>query len=195
MAITVRPGDSRHVSVTEEVIETDPPNRVTFAAEGTITVTGELIGGFAGTSLDPVEVGISVDGSRTVDIDLTGDATLRLDTVDVGVETPGAGDLSPGMDAASDGESESADDSPGAIAFTLEGAIGDVRGEAVETIAGGDPSLESTTFDVGGAVETDGGVADDVLLEVRILGYGVAVYRNGSIAVDTGGTPDGVGLR
>ncbi|USZ72529.1 hypothetical protein [Natronosalvus halobius] len=188
MSVHVDIGENRTVRLTDERIECRPPNRVAFAAEGVITVTRELLGEFEGASLKPVRVDISVDESRTVRTDLEKEASLRLETVDVGVETPNTDDLSPGMDtvSASSGDgTESTDASPGAIAFSVEGAIVDVPMETLDLITDGSPSLESVVFAVDDPVRTDGG-SDDVVFSLGLLGHRITIYRNGAIDVGTG---------
>ncbi|UTF52574.1 hypothetical protein [Natronosalvus rutilus] len=188
MSVHVDIGENRNVRLTDERIECRPPNRIAFAAEGVITVTSELLGEFEGTSLKPVRVDISVDESRTVRTDLEEEASLRLETVDVGVETPDTDDLSPGMDtvSASSGDStESTDASPGAIAFSVEGAIIDVPTETFDPITDGSPSLESIVFAVDDSVRTDGG-SDDAIFSLGLLGRRIVIYRNGVIDVGTG---------
>lgn len=193
MSVTIDIEENQDVRVTEEVIDANPPDGIAFAAEGVVTVTKSLLDDFAGASLQPVRVAFSVDGSRTVETDLEGAPSLRLDTVDIGVETPDTGDLSPGTDSietATEAESDSTDAPPGAIAFTVEGAIRDVSATSCERIATGSPTLESITFAVGASARSDGG-SDDAALEVTLLGYGIVVHRDGTIEVETGvGMPD-----
>ncbi|MFC7230475.1 hypothetical protein ACFQMM_02195 [Saliphagus sp. GCM10025308] len=188
MSVHVDIGENRNVRLTDERIECRPPNRIAFAAEGVITVTSELLGEFEGASLKPVRVDISVDESRTIRTDLEEEASLRLETVDVGVETPDTDDLSPGMDtvSASSGDGTgSTDASPGAIAFSVEGAIVDVPTESFDPITDGSPSLESIVFAVDASVRTDGG-ADDAIFSLDLLGRRIVIYRNGAIDVGTG---------
>ncbi|MFC7216409.1 hypothetical protein ACFQO4_20325 [Saliphagus sp. GCM10025334] len=188
MSVHVDIGENRNVRLTDERIVCRPPNRIAFAAEGVITVTRGLLGEFEGASLKPVRVDISVDESRTVRTDLEKEASLRLETVDVGVETPDTDDLSPGMDtvSASSGDgTESTDASPGAIAFSVEGAITDVPTETFDPITDGSPSLESIVFAVDDPVRTDGG-SDDVVFSLGLLGHRIIIYRNGAIDVGTG---------
>ncbi|WP_312908108.1 hypothetical protein [Natronosalvus caseinilyticus] len=188
MSVHVDIGENRNVRLTDERIECRPPNRIAFAAEGVITVTRELLGEFEGASLKPVRVDISVDEARTVRADLEGPASIRLETVDVGVETPDTDDLSPGMDsvsASADDSVESTDTSPGAIAFSVEGAIVDVPMETLDPITDGTPSLESVVFAVDDPVRTDGG-SDDVVFSLGLLGHRIVIYRNGAIDVGTG---------
>lgn len=188
MSSTIHLEENRSVRLTEQIIEAEPPARVAFAAEGVITITEAVLGEFAGTSLKPIEITLSVDGSETVAIDLSGAASLRLDTVDVGVETPDVDDLSPGMGSnpsSTDG-SGSSDAHPGAIAFTVEGVIRDAPAAAFDVIADGSPRLESITFATDDVLRSDGGSGTDVVLEIGLLGYGVVVRRNGTIEISTG---------
>lgn len=191
MSHTIRLGESGNVQVTEEIVDTRPPDRIGFAAEGVITITETLLNQFEGSTLNPVRVEISVDDSRAVDLDLTETASLRLETVDVGVETPDTDDLSPGLDTvrSSGDEAESTGSKPGALAFTVEGAITDVPAETLETVGDGSPTLESITFAVEEPLRSDGGPDDaaDVIFEFSLLGYGIAVHRNGVIDVGARG--------
>lgn len=183
MSITVEIDENQSVTVTEEVVETEASNRIAFAVEGTITTTSELLDEFEGSALRPVRIGVAVDDSDTVAVDLTGDAFLRLDSVDVGVETPDAGDLSPGMGAAgSSGDDDSKTPSVGAVAFTVEGEIGDVPAETIDRLTDESPAVTSITFDVGDPVRSDGG-GEDVLFELGLFGYGVTILHDGTIEV------------
>ncbi|RDI70219.1 hypothetical protein [Halopelagius longus] len=196
MSVTVHLDENESVRLTDEVVETRPPDRIAFAVEGTITMTEDLLGSFAGATLNPVRIDVSGDGSPAVAIDLAAESSLRLETVDVGVETPDADDLSPGLDSLSPGgddDSETTGSRPGAIAFTVEGAILDVPAETFESLPGAPRTVETLTFAVEGPVRTDGG-RDDVLLDFTLLGYGVVVYRNGVVEIGTGGTLTDVGL-
>lgn len=202
MSVTVGVDEDRRVRVTDDVVEIRPPDRIAFAIEGTVRITEELLGQFEGATLEPVRVEIA-SGDRTVEIDLGEEAALRLENVDVGVETPGS-DVVPSdgeaieplangasVDGAS-ADSASADDGaesdetrPGAIAFTVDGAIVDVPEKNVDAISRGSPSLESLTFAVEDPVRSDGGAesGDDVVFECSLLGYGIVVRRNGTIVV------------
>lgn len=191
MRVTTHLDENESVRLSDEVVETRPPDRLAFAVEGTITMTEDLLGSFAGATLNPVRIDVSGNGSQAVAIDLAGESSLRLETVDVGVETPDAGDLSPGLSSEDDSEERST--RPGAIAFTVEGAILDVPAETFESLSDGPRTVETLTFAVEDPVRSDGG-ADDVLLDFTLLGYGVVVYRNGVVEVGTGGTLTDVGL-
>lgn len=197
MGFTVNITENQSIQVTEQLVDTKPPDRVAFAVEGVISMTEELLGEFSGSSLKPIEIDVSVAESRTVEIDLSDQASLRLDTVDIGVETPGTDDLSPGMEtvnsSADDGDSSS-DTRPGAIAFTVEGAINDVPDGEFESITGASPELETITFAVGESVRGDGGSGADVVVEIALLGYGVTVHRNGTIDIGMDGGTIDVGL-
>lgn len=195
MSVTVNVAEDRAVRLTEQVVETRPPDTIAFTLGGTVMMTEELIGAFEGTTLTPAEVSLSVDGSRTVDVDLSNGATLRLETVDVGVETPDPDDLIPGADSigsAAEGTPNPSNATPGAIAFTVEGAIRGVPGEAFAAIAGGTPAIEALTFSVEDSTRSDGGSGDDMLFEFTLLGFEVSVHRNGIIDVGTRGTTVGL---
>ena len=194
MSITIDIEENPDVRVSEEVIDANPPDRIRFTAEGMISITEPLLGEFAGASLRPVRVDVSLDDARTVETDLEERASLRLDTVDVGVETPDSDDISRGMSSLSpstDEATESTDPSPGVIAFTVEGTIEDVPAASFEPIADGSPTLKSITFAVGKSPRTDGGSDDDAVFEFTLLGYGIVVRRDGTIEIGTGiGIPD-----
>lgn len=195
MTVTIRIVDNQSIRVSDEVLEERPPDRVAFAVEGIVTMTEEVLSEFEGQALKPVRIDVSVEESRAVELDLT-EATLRLETVDVGVEVPDADDLSPGMDSlrpSSDDDAESTDPGPGAIAFTVEGSIQDVPAEALEPIAESASTLESITFVVDDAVKSDGG-SDDRVFEFSLLGFHVVVNRNGVIEIGAHRGGNGVEL-
>ncbi|AEH38456.1 hypothetical protein [Halopiger xanaduensis] len=199
MSITVNVEGNQNIRVAEQLVGTAPSNQVEFAAEGTITVTPALLERFEGASLQPAELELAVADSETVVVDLSGAASLYLETVDVGVETPGTGDLSPGTDAigsSTNGGTETSDTQPGAIAFTVEGTIADVPPATLESLADASsgPTIATVTFAVEEPTRSDGGSEADVLLEIDLLGYGLAVYRDGRIDVGRGGLADDVGL-
>lgn len=193
MSTTVHITENPSVTVTEEVVEPRPPDSVGFLAEGVIRPTRSLLAEFEGSSMTPVRVDVVVDGSRTVTVDLDEEASLRLESIDVGVETPDVpdvSDVSDGVDAigSARGDGAGSSDGPsGAIAFTVEGTIRDLPGETLEALEGGSQELESVTFSVGEAVETDGGSPLDVLLDVSLFGYGVVIRRNGTVEVRSDG--------
>ncbi|GAB3671871.1 hypothetical protein [Halopiger thermotolerans] len=199
MSITVNVEGNQNVRVTQQLVDTAPPSQVEFAAEGTITMTPALLERFEGASLQPAEIELAVADSETVAVDLSGTASLRLETVDVGVETPDAGDLSPGTDAigsSTNDDSETVDAKPGAIAFTVEGTIADVPAETLESLADASskPTLATITFAVEEPTRSDGGSGADILLEIDLLGYGITVYRNGRIDIGTGDLADDLSL-
>lgn len=186
MSTTVHITENPSVTVTEAVVEPRPPDSVGFLAEGVIRPTGSLLAEFEGSSMTPVRVDVTVDGSRTVTVDLDEEASLRLESIDVGVETPGVPGVSDDVDAIGSARGDgsgSTDDPAGAIAFTVEGAIRDLPAETLEALEGDSRELESVTFSVSEAVETDGGSPLDVLLNVSLFGYGVVVHRDGTIEV------------
>lgn len=195
MTVTVHLDGNESVRLTEEVVDVRPPDRLAFAVRGTITMTENLLGSFAGTTLRPVRLDVSGDG-EAVGIDLAEESSLRLETLDVGVETPDAGDLSPGVDALGsdeDDDSETPDARPGAIAFTVEGSVLDVPSETLDSLSEGPRTLETLAFAVEDPVRSDGG-DDDVFLDFTLFGYGIVVYRNGVIEIGTGGVLTDVGL-
>ncbi|MCU4753639.1 hypothetical protein OB919_16890 [Halobacteria archaeon AArc-curdl1] len=193
MSITVDIDANQNIRVTHETIEARPPDRLDVTAEGVITMTPELLGAFEGASLKPARIDITVDETRTIDTDLQSEASLRLESVDVEVETPGIGDLSP-MDEQSTGNLDSSASPPGVIAFAVEGTISGVSSDTVDSIIAGSSRLESLTFDVESQVVSDGGSGTDALLRITLFGFGIVVQRNGIIDVGThaAGTEIGV---
>lgn len=194
MSVTVEIAENRSIRVTEDRIETQPPDRLTFRLEATIALTEGVLDEFAGTTLDPSRVAISLGGSRTVDVDLTDGASLRLSSVDVGVETPDSDELSRGIDALRESATDPAEFSdarPAALAFTVEGTVSGVSAETLEAIAEGDPELAAVTFAIDDPVRGDGG--PDALLELTLFGYGLLVRRDGSIVVGSRRRPSGIG--
>lgn len=195
MHVTVVPDESRSVRVSDETVRIRPPDRIAFEARGTIRVTEGLLAEFAGASLKPVRIDVSTGDSPPVEIDLEGPASLRLDTVDVGVEFPDADDLSAGVDAVrSSGDDDSSGTHPGAVAFTVEGTIRDVPEGTLALLSEGTPTLESVTFAVEDPVRGDGGSGDDALVEITLFGYGVVVRRNGVVEIGIAGNVPDVGL-
>lgn len=198
MSVTVDVDEDRRVRVTDVAVEPRPPDRIDFEVEGTVTITEALLGELAGATLEPARIEIA-SGEQTVEIDLAADAALRLETVDVGVETPGTDVLSsspdvidPSADAESaadttsaDGGAESDETRPGSIAFTVDGTIVDASEETLDAISSGSPNLESLTFAVEGPVRSDGGTepGDDVIFEWSLFGYGIVIRRSGTIVV------------
>ncbi|WP_436344571.1 hypothetical protein [Natronorubrum sp. FCH18a] len=187
MSITLTVNDTDSVQLTDERVVRQSPDRIGFAVEGTLSVTEALLAAFEGATLNPARVTIAVDESRTVDIDLTDEASLRLETIDVGIATPDADDLVPESDpisAVANDDPASAAPTPDVLAFTVEGVIRGVPAETVEAVAAGDPEFVSLTFTVDDA-RTDGGSKPDVVLELALFGYGIVVRRNGRISIGT----------
>lgn len=192
MSLTVRLVDNQGIRISDQIIEPRPPDRVELAVEGVLTITENVLSQFEGTTLKPKQVVVSGDESGAVTVDLE-EASLRLETMDVGVETPDADDISPGMDSfpTSPDDAESLDTRPGAIAFTLEGAILETPKKTLEMIPDESVTLDSITFATEETMRSDGGSDERVLLEVTLVGYTVVIYRNGSIEVGTlGGGSD-----
>lgn len=197
MSVTIHFYENQSVRLSDQSIETRPPDRVEFIAEGNLTVSEELLGEFEGMSLKPARVGVSVDESQTITVDLTEETSLRLEEVDVGVETPDADNISSGMDSlipTTDDEAESPNITPGSIAFTVGGAILNVPEGTFEPFFEGSPTLESITFTVDDAVKSDGGSNNDVLLEFTLLGYGIIIHYNGVIDIGTRGSVSDIEL-
>ena len=159
MTVTLQFDDTENVKLTDETVETRASNRIEFAVSGCLTITDALLERFEGATLNPVRVTIASSDSTAVPIDLTGQASLRLEEVDVGVATPDGADLAAGFDglspAADDGP-ESLDSPPDVLSFTVEGVIRDVPEESFESIDQDSTTLESLTFAVEESVRTDG---------------------------------------
>lgn len=197
MSISVDIEENAAVRVTDQAIDANPPDEVAFTADGVLRPTEGLLGEFEGSALRPVEVAFSVEESRTVEIDLEA-ASLRLDAVDVGVETPDSDDLPtaetrPSTDDLAD-LADLSDSRPGAIAFTVEGVISGVPDETLARLTDGSTRLASITFAVQERARSDGGSADDVLLEFTLLGFGIVVRRDGTIEVSMRSGGADVGL-
>lgn len=186
MSITVKIADDQRVRVAGDAVETRPPNQFTFGVEGVLSMTEQLIGQFEGATLRPSRMTLSVDDDRTVEIDLADEASLRLSSVDVGVETPDSDDIPEGVETLTSSVTDPSaltDANPAALAFTVEGSVLDVPEETIEILESGDVTLESLSFAVDDGVRTDGGSPDDVVFEVTLLGYGITVRRDGTIVV------------
>lgn len=156
-----------------------------FAIEGVLSMTEQLVSQFEGSSLRPSRISLTVDDT-TVDIDLTDEASLRLSSVDVGIETPDSDDLSDSAEALASSitdPSSLTDVNPAALAFTVEGSVVDVPEETLARLESGEVSLSSLSFAVDDAVRSDGGSPDDVVFEVTLLGYGVTIRRDGTIVI------------
>lgn len=192
MSHTVNLVENQSVDLTGETVDPRPPDRIGFAAEGVIRMSEGLLERFEGRSLEPLEVEFSLGPSRTVEVDLE-EASLRLESIDVGLETPDADDIASGVERVrpSDDGGRPSERPAGTIAFTVEGTIHDVPEPTVEIIAGESPGLVSVTFGVEESARADGGSPSDVLLEVGLFGYGVVVRRDATIEVRApGAAPD-----
>lgn len=196
MSHTVNLAEDPSVDLTEETVDPRPPDRIGFAAEGVIRMSEGLLQRFEGQSLDPVGVEFSLGPSRAVEVDLDEEASLRLESIDVGVGGLDADDLASGVERVRpSGDGGRPTEGPtGAIAFTVEGTIHDVPETTVAAIADESPGLASVTFGVEESARADGGSPSDVLLEVGLFGYGVVVRRDGTIEVSSRGAASGVDL-
>lgn len=185
MSHTVQIDENDSVRITDADIEACPPDRLAFEVEGTLTLTETLLATFEGATLNPTQVTVTVDESRSIAVDLTDEASLRLESLDVGVAPPDVDDLVPNSDtlsAIADGDTATEVPEPEVLAFTVEGVIRDVPSEVVGAVAAGDPALESLTFAIDTA-RTDGGAESEVVLELALFGYGIVVRRNGLITI------------
>lgn len=185
MSITVDIADDQRIRVAGDAVETCPPDEVAFGIEGVLSMTEQLVGQFEGATLRPSRMTLSVD-DRPVEIDLTDEASLRLSSVDVGIETPDSEDISESVETLKSSVTDPSaltDANPAALAFTVEGSVVDVPEATLEILDSGDVTLESLSFAVDEGVRTDGGSTDDVVFEVTLLGYGITVRRDGTIVV------------
>ncbi|QSW99560.1 hypothetical protein [Haloterrigena alkaliphila] len=198
MSVTIDLDDTESIQLTETDVERRPPDRLEFAVEGSLTVTPDLLANFEGATLDPVQVTVSSGDADPVAIDLTDAATLRLETVDVGVATPDGEDVAEGLGAVAStatGNGGSVDSPPGVISFSVDGVLRDVPTATLEAVGNDAPELESLTFAVEESLRSDGGSDDDnVVFELTLLGYGIVVRRDGSIVVGTDGPLDSIDL-
>lgn len=153
MPVTVELDEADAVRLTEQVLEPDPPDEVRFRVEGVLRPTEALLDAFAGQSLRPARIGVEIDEAPSVEVNLD-EATLRLETVDVGIERPDvedppevedlpdAGDI-PGTDDVADAVERpstdyftdtvgrpATDDVPGTDAIGSSSAEGSGSGEA-----------------------------------------------------------------
>lgn len=193
MSHTVDLAGNPSLELTDVTVDPRPPDRIGFGAKGVIRPSEGLLSRFEGRSLNPVGVEFCLGPSETVEVDLDEEASLRLESIDVGVETPDAEDVASGVERVRpSGDGGRPKEGPtGAIAFTVEGTIHDVPEPTVAAIAGESPGLASVTFGVEESAMADGGSPPEVLLEVGLFGYGVVVRRDGTIEVSApGATPD-----
>ncbi|RQG94590.1 hypothetical protein [Natrarchaeobius chitinivorans] len=197
MSVTVEIAEGQSIRVVEDRIETQPPDRLAFEIEGVLSMTDQLLAQFEGTTLKPSQIEISTGDAESVEIDLTEEPSLRLTAMDVGVQTPDSDDLSEGIDtlrSTMGDPTEIVDAKPAALAFTVEGSILDVSEETFDTLTEGDVSIETLSFAVEDAKMSDGGSADDVMLEIGLLGYGITVRRDGTVTIGIPGVSAGTGL-
>lgn len=195
MSVTVPLVDNQDVRLRTDIVEPHPPGTIEVTVEGTVTITGALLGQFEATTLEPVAVEIAVDESETVTVDLRKDGRLRLETIDVGIEPPDTGDLVPDGAALESSVSSLSDSDPGlgskpepgVIAFTVEGVIEGVSPATIDDLTRSDQPLavESITFAVEDSIRSDGGREDDIVAEFSLLGYGIVVRRNGTVTIGT----------
>ncbi|WP_226006882.1 hypothetical protein [Natrinema salinisoli] len=189
MSIRIDPDEHESIRLNGVDIRTEPPNRLEFAIEGTLTVVSALLAEFEGATLNPVGVTVSAAESDPVSIDLTGPASLRLDDVDVGIARPDGEDIADDIRAArpSTDDADSVDLSSGVIAFTVEGTIRGLTATTFEPIADDGQAIESIEFAVDEPIRGDGGSETDVIFELTLFGYGITVRRDGAIGIGTGG--------
>ena len=181
MSIAVDLVDDPNVRIESAEVEPRAPDTVAFAVDGSISVGEALLGEFAGRTMEPESVAFAVEGDDLV-VDLRDGAALRLETLDVGVEIPDAGDA---LSSAVDVPAGEADAPLGAVSFTVEGVIEDLDEGTAERLAGA-PRAEpaSITFSVHESLESDGGRGgSDRLAEFTLLDYGIVVRRDGLVTI------------
>ncbi|MCU4972439.1 hypothetical protein OB955_06770 [Halobacteria archaeon AArc-m2/3/4] len=190
MSVTVSIVGNDDIRVSTDTVEPHPPDAISFTVEGTVTITEALLGQFEGTTLEPVAVDLAVDDSEFVTVDLRDDGRLRLETIDVGIEPPDAGELVPDGDTVRSPIESAAglsDPEPGVIAFTVEGVIEGISPATIDDLTRSDrqPTLESITFAVEDSIRSDGGRENDIVAEFTLLGCGIVVRRNGTVTIGT----------
>lgn len=187
MTVTVSVVDDPAVRVTEEDVVTVPPDTIEFAVEGTASVSRDRLAAFEGRRLRPVAVGLTANDSA-VTLDLGEEATLRLDSLDVGIRTPEADDLRATADRLEPSTEGLAapTDATGEVAFAVEGTVTDVAPDTFEALSGVRLAVESVTFAVEDPLASDGGSGEDVVLEVSLFGFGILIYRDGTVTIGTG---------
>ena len=191
MSLTVELAENESVRLTDQRISNAPPAHVDVAVTGVLSMTEGLLDDFEGSSLKPVEIELSIEDLRLVEIDLSEQASLELESIEVGVATPDTDDVSPGADpisSSTDGVSPAGDSQPGAIAFTVEGTIRDVPDETCDLLADASPRLKAITFAVEDSIRSDGGADTDVVLDIGLLGYRLVIHRNGTVDIGTNGS-------
>ncbi|QLG48050.1 hypothetical protein [Natrinema halophilum] len=191
MSVTVDLNNTEAVNLTENTIDQRPPDRLEFTVEGRLVVNKMLLEGFAGATLDPVQVTVSTDASERVTINLTGPPTLRLETTDVGVATPEMDDIGTEIDAfrsPANDDPGGIDSPPNVVAFTVDGTIRDVPAATIRELPNRALRFESVSFAVEESVSSDGGSRNDIIVEFSLLGYGIVVRRDGTIVLASDGT-------
>lgn len=179
--------DSRVRLDDTEVTTRSEAAEVAFRVEGTLRLTEALLSQFAGRQLTPDTVAFSVDDAQIVEVALGDETSLRLKTVDVGVETPDEDatltDAEDARSLASDAQ-ESSDSAPSALAFTVAGVVENVAAEDLAALSADEVVPASITFSVDETPQTDGGAPDDGLFQLRVLGYEIAIWKDGTVVVE-----------
>ena len=197
MSVTVRLDGNERIQVREFSVEGRPPDTIAFSAEGTISLTEEMLGAVAGSTFDPSRIELQTDDDRSVSIAFDDESSLRLETVDVRIAA--AEGVVPSLDADSisstAGSLAEGTDSFDVLSFTIEGEIEGVTKETFETLSKHSVAPTAIELTVDDANRTNGGDASDVLLEIGLFGFAVVVRRDGVIAVETRGTRVNFGAR
>lgn len=186
MSVTIGLVADSRVRLDDVEVTTRSEAAVAFRVEGTLRLTETLLSQFAGQQLKPDAVAFSVDDAQIVEVALDDETSLRLETVDVGVGTPDQDavptDAEDARSLASDAR-ESPDSTPNALAFTVAGVVENVAAEDLTALSADEVVPASITLSVDETPETDGGSPDDGLFQLRVLGYEIAIWEDGTVVV------------
>lgn len=178
MNVDVDLADDTNVRLSDAEVTARPPDSIAFEVRGSLSVGSALLGQFVNRTLKPSWVTFSVDDG-TESVDLSGDASLRLESIDVGVETADADDV---VSNPTDVASDAVTDAMGSVSFTVTGVIENVAEGTTESLSTGTPEPASITFSVDESLATDGG-RRDLVAEFGLLGYGIVVRRDGTVSI------------
>lgn len=189
MSFTIDVEENTNVRIADADLTVESADTVAFAVDGSVSVGRGLLARFAGSRLTPDRLALAVDDD-VVEIDLSDEAALRLDVVDVGVSMPDGAASGDGPVPEPNGSSlpTGASDLPdlsdaGRISFTIEGVVEDVPPAAAERLAGAEATPRSLTFSVDDPPETDGGDPGEPSASFGLLGFRITVRADGTIAV------------
>lgn len=185
MALTIDVEDESGVRIADANVAVEDANTVSFAVEGVLRLGGDALAPFAGARLTPVEVAF-VAGDERVTIDLTGDAGLRLDAVDVGVEMlddPATDAVEAATDPVGAATNPTDLTDVGRISFTVEGVVEDAPDDAAGRLEAADAAPSAVTFSLEEPIATDGGDADAPVATIELLAVRITVLVDGTIVV------------